>query len=213
MKGRGIPYQPEELAWIEARKEWPRRDLNKAFCWFFQRDDVSFANFKALCSRKGWKTGRTGCFEKGQEPHNVGRPMPAETKAKCARTWFKKGNLPHNTRHLGHERISKEGYVEVSVAETNPHTGYERRYVLKHRHLWEQVNGPVPEGHCLKCLDGDRTNADPSNWEAIPRALLPRLSGSRWFQPYEAYEPEVRPAVLTIAKLEHRAREAKRSAR
>jgi hypothetical protein len=29
----------------------------------------------------------------------------------------------------------------------------------------------------LKCLDGNKQNTDPSNWEAVPRALLPRLAG------------------------------------
>ena len=68
----------------------------------------------------------------------------------------------------------------------------------------------MPDGHCLKCLDGDKTNTDPSNWEAIPRALLPRLSGGRWYRPYASFEPEVRPTVLAAAKLEHKAREVRR---
>ena len=53
-----------------------------------------------------------------------------------------------------HERINVDGYVEMSIAETNPYTGYERRYVHKHVHLWEASNGPVPKDHCLKCVDG-----------------------------------------------------------
>jgi hypothetical protein len=61
----------------------------------------------------------------------------------------------------------------------------------------------------LKCLDGDRTNTDASNWEAIPRALLPQLSG-RWRMPYDAAEPELRPTLMAIAKLAHQARTAKR---
>lgn len=31
MKGRAIEYLPEELAWIEARKDWPRKQLASAF--------------------------------------------------------------------------------------------------------------------------------------------------------------------------------------
>ena len=75
--------------------------------------------------------------------------------------------------------------------------------MLKHRWLWEQANGPVPEGMCLKCLDGDRTNCDPSNWELVPRALLPQLNG-RWGLAYDAAEPEVKPLLLTQAKIKHR---------
>ena len=32
MKGRSIPYLPQELAWIEARKEMPRAELHALFC-------------------------------------------------------------------------------------------------------------------------------------------------------------------------------------
>ncbi|WP_201271494.1 HNH endonuclease signature motif containing protein [Sinorhizobium medicae] len=145
-------------------------------------------------------TGRTGNFETGSLPHNKGKKMPYHPNS--ARTRFKKGQLPHNTKYLGHERVSKDGYVEISVDEENPHTGFERRYVLKHRHLWEKQNGPVPDGMFLKCLDGNKQNTDPSNWELLPRATLPYLNGHRGFD-YEAAEPEVRPAIIAVAKLRH----------
>lgn len=205
MKGRAIEWSDAELSWIEARKGMVRRDLHAAFVAAFGRADVSLSNLNALCKRKGWLTGRTGRYEKGRTPENKGKSMPYNPNS--ARTQFKKGREPHNTRYLGHERIGTDGYVQISIAETNPHTGYGRRYVLKHRWLWEKVNGPLPDGMCLKCLDGDKTNCDPDNWRAIPRALLPRLSGGRWHKPYDDYEPEVRPAVLAIAELEHKARE------
>ena len=44
-------------------------------------------------------------------------------------------------------------------------------------HAAGAADGPVPDGHRLKCLDGDKTNCDPSNWEAVPMALAPRLNG------------------------------------
>ncbi len=205
MKGCGIPYSEAELAWIEAHKAQPRAQLHARFCAKFGRTDVSRQNLKALCTRKGWATGRTGCFAPGQTPANKGKKMPFN--ANRARTQFKKGRLPHNTHYLGHERVSKDGYVEISIDERNPHTGYERRYVLKHRHLWEQANGPVPEGCCLKSRDGDKTNTDPANWKAIPRALMPSLVGGRWKKPIDDYEPELRPTVLAIAEAEHASRE------
>lgn len=210
MKGRQIHYEPEELAWIERHKEMPREQMWRRFCFIFQRDDVSFAAMKGLCGRKGWLTGRDGCFAAGQEPHNKGRKGYAAPGSE--KGWFKKGGTPHNTNYLGHERVSKDGYVEISVDRPNKHTGYERSYVLKHVWLWEQANGPVPAGHALKCLDGNRQNCDPSNWEAVPRALLPRLSG-RWHMPYDAAPAELKPTLLAIAKLEHAARSARQVAR
>lgn len=207
MKGHPITYHADELAWIEKRKEMPRRELHQMFCARFERDDISFGAFKSLCKRNGWMTGRTGQYELGRAPENKGKKMPYHPNS--ARTRFKKGNLPHNTRHLGHERLSKDGYVEISIAETNPHTGYERRYVQKHRWLWEKESGPVPDGMALKCLDGDKTNTDPSNWELIPRAMLPRLNG-RFGRGYDEAAPELKPTIMAITALEHEAREAKR---
>lgn len=208
MTRKWISYSPDELEWIEAHKAEPRRAAHAAFCETFGRGDVSLKNFTSLCKRKGWLTGRTGRYEPGQEPANKGRKMPYNPNS--ARTRFRKGNRPHNTKHAGHERISKDGYVEISINETNPYTGFERRYVQKHRHLWEQANGPVPEGHCLKCLDGDKTNTDPSNWAAIPRALLPRLNG-RFGRGYDDAPPELKPTIMAIARLEHEARNRKRT--
>ncbi|MEN6306065.1 MAG: HNH endonuclease [Armatimonadia bacterium] len=207
MKGRAITYSSAELAWIEAHAREPRAEAHAAFREAFQRSDVTQGNFTALCKRKGWLTGRDTRFQKGQASWNAGKSYPARGNA--VKTQFKKGQLPHNTKYLGHERLNVEGYVEISVAERNPHTGYERRYVLKHIWLWQQVNGPVPKGHCLKCLDGNRANTDPSNWIAVPRALLPRLNG-RFGRNFDGAPAELKPVILAIAKLEHQAREQRR---
>ena len=197
-RGHGLPYSPRELAWIKRHRSLPRREAHALFCRTFSRPDVSLDHIKALCHRKGWMTGRTGCFSKGCTPANLGKKMPYH--ANSAKTQFKKGGVPHNTKYLGHERVSVDGYVEISIAETNPYTSYGRRYVLKHRFLWEQQHGRVPDGHVLKSLDGNRLNTDPSNWTIIPRALLPLLNGHRGPN-YDQAAPDVKPVILTLAKL------------
>lgn len=207
MKGRSIPYSQAELAWLEENRTLVISDYASQFRAKFGRDDVTAGHLHALRKRKGWKTGRTGCFAKGEAPHNKGKLMPFHPNS--AKTRFKKGQLPHNTRGAGHERIdSKDGYVVMIVAETNPWTGAATRPVLKHRYLWEMANGPLPEGHALKCLDGNKTNCDPSNWEAIPRALLPILNGGRHKKrlAYDDAPAELKPTVLATAKLAHQVR-------
>lgn len=209
MKGQRIRYEPEELAWLEARQDMPRVELHLAFTTFWRRPDVSFANLKALCTRMGWRTGRSGCFSKGQVAHNKGKAMPYS--AASAATQFKKGQRPHSYRGPGHESTdSKDGYVWIVIAERNPYTGADTRRVQKHKWLWTQAHGPVPEGHVLKCLDGDKTNCAPENWEAIPKALLPRLVGGRAKRlPYDPAPAELKPTLLAIAKLQHAARTAR----
>lgn len=207
MKGRHLTYDPVELAWIEARKEWPRRELHAAFCAFWRRDDVSFDNLKALCTRNGWKTGRTGCFAAGHPTHNKGKPMPPEVRAKCLPTAFKKGNVPHTYRGPGSEFLCpKDGYIYLIIADDRATTQTKTRRVLKHKYLWEQANGPLPKGHALKCLDGDRRNTDPANWALIARAMLPRLAGVKVGINYDSAPVELRPSIMAIARLEHAAR-------
>ena len=208
MKGRVIEYSDAELFWIQDNSKRPRREAHTEFVELWNRPDVSLSNFNALCKRNGWMTGRTGCFAKGQAAHNKGKKMPFNPNS--ARTQFKKGQRPHTWRGAGHERVDKkDGYVIMIVDEPNPHTGASTRPVLKHRYLWEKLNGPVPEGHRLKCLDGDKTNTDPSNWEAIPAALAPRLNG-RFGRGYDNAPAELKPTIMLTAKLEHAAREAKK---
>ena len=207
-RGWNIPYSVDELGFVFDNRTLPIGELHAAFVARFGRTDVSAPNLHALRKRKGWKTGRTGRFEKGQP----GKSHGGHRHPRSVATRFQKGHLPHNTKWLGHERVCKDGYVEISVAETNPHTGFERRYVLKHLWLWEQKNGPLPQGMCLKCLDGDKTNTDPANWEAIPRALLPRLGG-RFGRGYESAPAELKPTIMAVAKLEHAVREKTRPAR
>jgi hypothetical protein len=209
-RGVPIPYSADELEWIKAHSVDPRPAALAEFCRKFKRSDVSQQNFNALCKRNGWLTGRTGRFEKGIVPANKGKrcaPGKGGRHRNAQATQFRKGNLPHNTKYLGHERISKDGYVEISIDEPNPHTNFERRYVLKHRWLWEQQNGPIPEGHFLKCRDGNRQNCDPSNWECLSRSVQFYLQPHRGHD-YEHADEAVKPSIIAVAKLKDAVRKA-----
>lgn len=181
----------------------PRRELHAAFVEAFGRRDVTAGNIKALCTRKGWKTGRTGCFEKGSVPANKGRKMPYNPAS--ARTQFKagirQGRAAELYKPIGTERLSKEGYLERKIHDGLP---LQSRWRAVHLIEWEARNGPVPAGHCLKCRDGDKSNTAPENWFAIPRALLPALNG-RWNGlAYDHVPDEIKPAVLGIARLKNK---------
>jgi hypothetical protein len=206
MNRRAIRYSDAELAWIAARKDWTRRELHVAFVARFKRPNVSQLNLTALCKRRNWMTGRTGRFVQGQVSHNKGKR--GECAAGSEKGWFKKGAKPANRVPMWSERSGKDGYIEMKVPLENPYTGAKTRFMHKHRYLWEQVNGPLPAGHCLKSLDGDKLNCAPTNWKAIPRALLPRLNG-RFGRDYDSAAPEIKPTILAIAELEHAARVAK----
>jgi len=214
--GRRRKFNDAEIAWLRENCTMIIGDYHRAFCKQFGRDDVTSENLHALRKREGWKTGRTGQFGKGSTPVNKGKPCPPGKGGRhpnAQRTQFRKGNVSHNFIGAGHERIdSQDGYVVLIVDETNPWTGHKTRPVHKHRYLWEQANGPLPEGHVLKCLDGDKTNCAPSNWEAIPQGALPHLNG-RIGMAYDQAAPDVKPVIMTIAKLKHAARSARNARR
>lgn len=100
-------------------------------------------------------------YQKGREPENKGKTMPKEVYEKVKRTMFKKGNKPHNTNYNGHERISKNGYIEIRIR-----LG---KYVLKHRYVWEQTNGKVPKGYIVVFKDRNPNNIVLENLELISR--------------------------------------------
>lgn len=206
MKGRSIRYTAQELQWIEAHATLPRAQMHRLFVETFGRTDVSQANLHALCKRRRWLTGRTGQFHPGQEPPNKGKPMPYHPNS--AATRFKKGErrgwAAENWKPIGTERVTEDGYLERKVHDGLP---LQSRWRAVHLIRWEELNGPIPDGHALKCLDGNRRNTDPANWTAIARALLPRLNG----RDYDSAPAQLKPTLMAVAKLEHAAREIRKA--
>lgn len=203
MKGRAIHYSEEELAWIEAHKLLRRAEAYAMFQARFARPEITQTNYASLCKRKGWMTGRNGRFTQGQEPHNKGKPFCAPGSEKgWFRTGERRGAAADLYKPIGTERISKDGYIERKIHDGLP---LQSRWRAVHLIRWEALHGSVPEGHALKCLDGDRTNTAPANWTAVPRALLPRLNG-RFGRNYDAAPAEMQPVILATAQLEHTAR-------
>jgi hypothetical protein len=97
-------------------------------------------------------------FKKGQTPWNKNVKGYMGDNA----TSFKKGQLPHNTRSEGETRKDKEGFVLVKIAH--------RKWIRKHRIIWEQSNGEIPKGYLIRIKDGNKENYSLDNMELITRA-------------------------------------------
>lgn len=207
-KGRHVRYSPAEIAWLRDNCLMEINAWCAAFLKAFGRDDVTPAKLHSLRKRMGWKTGRTGHFEKGGVSHNKGKICPPGRGGRhpnAQATQFRKGLVPINYRGPGHESTDDDGYCWIIIDQTNPWTGAATTRVQKHRWLWEQANGPVPEGQVLKCLDGNKSNSDPSNWKLIPIGLLPRLNGKSGRR-YDHAPAELKPTIMAVAQLEHAVR-------
>jgi hypothetical protein len=114
-------------------------------------------------------------FSKGQEPPNKGKPMPPEIYEKCKATMFKKGNVPANHMEVGDISRSTDGYLIIKVQEE----GIQReRWDFLHRHVWEEHNGPVPDGKMVTFLDGNKDNCEIDNLALIDNNINLELNRS-----------------------------------
>jgi len=174
-KGVCHQYTEDQKKFLKDNSLLPRKELTEQFNSTFGLEQSQKA-IAAYCKRHGWLTGRNGCFEKGELPWNTG------TKGLCKPNSgsFQSGQVPHNKKPVGHERIcSKDGYILVNVAERNPYTGADTRYRPKHYVIWEKENGEVPKGMILRFIDGDKLNCKLSNLECVSQSVNLRMNQNR----------------------------------
>lgn len=197
---RGSLYAPEKLFTTEQAsficekyKTLPRepltKALNKKFGTSFTQGQV-----EGFLVRNKITCNRTGYFTKGQKPWNKGTTGLTSTN----RTSFKSGHVPFNLRPVGSERIDTDGYTLIKIDKTNPNTGYRGLWVFKHRYLWEQRHGKIPEDMTLIFKDGNPGNLNLNNLELVTRVELAALN--RVYK-YRSMPEELKFVVLTAAKL------------
>lgn len=196
-KGNGtlLAYTPEKLAWLrENYLLMSVKELAEAFNALFKTSHTIDA-IKATLSRNNMTSGRTGRFEKGLLPWNTG--TKGVMKPNCGN--FRPGNEPSNRKPLGTERIcSKDGFILIKVAETDPHNGFPTRYRHKHAWIWEQTHGPVPKGYVVAFRDGNKLHCEIENLMLVTRSELLCLN----LHNYKTTPAELKPSVLALARVE-----------
>lgn len=155
--------------------------------------NITSRTIKSYKANNKLNSGLTGKFRKGQTPHNKGKKMPKEVYEKVKHTMFAKGNVPPNHRPVGSERISKDGYIEVKVAEPN-------KWRLKQRVVYEEAKGEIPEGCPIIFLDGNKRNFDIENLRCITRSELLYLNCNGLNNSNEITETGILMARLDRAK-------------
>lgn len=137
------------------------------------KSDVFLTNLGKRLAESG--KGKATRFPKGNVPFNKGKKewqfRSRESMEKCAMTQFKAGQVPHNAHPEGYECMRSDGYLYIKTSE--------RRMELKHVWVWQQHNGPVPDGYVIAFIDGDHSNCDISNLRLMKRAELIQLTNSR----------------------------------
>lgn len=144
---------------------------------------------KGALTRNNIATGYAN-FYKGMTPHNKGVKMSDEMYEKVKHTFFKKGTMPPNSRPVGSERISRDGYVEIKVAQPN-------KWNLKHIEVWQAHYGEIPQDCCIIFLDGDGTNVDISNLAMVSKSENLYLNK----QKLRFKDKDLTQAAVNVAKL------------
>lgn len=124
-------------------------------------------------------------FKKGFTPWNKG----IKTGLKPT-NGFKKGFSPWHTRELYSERLDKDGYILIKIAKPN-------KWVRKHRWIYEQKFGAIPENCVILFADGDKSNLSIENLICVTRNELKVLNKCRLISSV----PELTKTGLNIAKI------------
>lgn len=131
-------------------------------------DVITQSRVKGYMANHKINNGLTGRFKKGLIPHNKGQKGVCAKG--CEKTWFKEGNLPHNTKPIGYERITKDGYIEVKIKMRPTKPNSNDNFKMKQHIVWEEKNGPVPKGYKLIFLDGNKQNCTLENLAVVSDA-------------------------------------------
>ena len=110
----------------------------------------------ALMKRKGITNGLDTRFQPGHiacgSPFKKGEHFHAATE-------FKNGHIPYNKLEIGAVVRRTDDSLWIKVAEGKGTYNYKQ---LSH-YVWEQANGPIPEGSCITFKDGNTLNCDLDN--------------------------------------------------
>lgn len=192
-----IKYTEEEKSFMrEFIPGHSHKEIRDEFTRRFR--PITCRQVAAYCKNNKISTGHTGRFRKGQTPWSKGKRM--QTRGRMAETQFKKGNVPHNWRPVGSERVNVDGYIEIKVSEP-------KKWMLKHRYVWQQHYGEIPKGSMVIFKDGNRLNTDIDNLMLITQGINGRLSRLGL---QDAREAEAMEEAVMIAKIQEKIRRLER---
>lgn len=157
---------------------------------------INLSQIKGYIGYRKLNTGKTGWFKKGMTSHNKGKKMSKEVYEKVSPTMFKEGNKPHNTHPIGTEMVLSDGYVWVKI-DDQPKAKKNVNWRQKHRLVWEEVNGPVPDGCLVIFLDGDKTNCSLENLHLVTKAQNSKLNNFH----FRGNNPEATKLGITAVDL------------
>lgn len=167
--------------------------------------NVTGTQVKSWKRNHGVSSGLTGHFEKGSIPVNKGTKGIYNVGGN--KTSFKKGDKPHNYKPIGSTRVDKDGYKLIKIRDDGP---WHKRWRHEHKVIWEKENGPIPKGHVVIFIDGNKENITLDNLKMITNRQLLALNRNGWkFEDEELLETGLLLADLNIKMAEHKKGESR----
>ena len=179
-----VEYYPhrstKEVAFITGKTI--NQCYNKAFALQLHKTPEYLATEASGRLKKGHQPTQ---FPKGHQPWNKGlKGIQIGGKE----SQFKKGHQPHNHKTVASERIDEDGYTYIKIAEP-------RKWVLKHRHIYEQHHGKLEPHMIVTFRDKNITNFEIENLEAITKVEnMQRNTITKYPKP-------IRDTIKTLNKL------------
>lgn len=162
----------------------------------FQKE-INAAQIKAIRGRLHIDSGLTGRFVK-DDPRCF-HPQKGYHAPGSEKGWFKKGKTSWNHANVGDEAWTTDGYLKVKIAEPN-------KWRQKHILVWEQHNGPIPEGFMVTFKDQDHANCSIENLVLISKsenAIMNRQS-------LRSEDPKLTETGILLARLKHKVSQAEK---
>ncbi len=142
---------------------------NKAWNIGVKKSPETIAEMSRIAMLNPDHPGKKQQFKKGLTPWNKGKPF--DSGGRSVETRFKKGQKPHTWNPIGHERITKDGYLERKMEDT----GVTRHdYKPVHHLIWIEAGNSIPPGHALIFRNGNKLDFSLENLELVSRAELMR---------------------------------------
>ena len=200
---KGMFEYIRDNSWGVSSKEMAER-VNELF-----GTDFTPSRMKVFRAKWHVRSGITGWYQKGHTPGTKGKTLEEicghdpEKLARVRQTQFKPGRRPENEKPIGTIVINKDGY---KIRKKQMEGEQWERWEFLHRAVWEEHNGPVPEGMIVSFKDSDRLNCDIDNLMLISRgeaSALTRLN-------YRFDDPDLTMAALGVVRLRQPAKKIRK---
>lgn len=174
--------------------------------------DYTAGMIKQFRQRLGIRSGLTGWYQREHEPGNKGKKLEEyvtdperleDIRRRMAPTQFRKGNTPANELPVGTIVINSDGY---KLRKKSMKGTLWERWEMLHRTVWEEHNGPIPDGMMVSFKDGNKTNCDIENLMLITRGENVALTR----RGYRSEDPDATMAGLGIIRLKKAAQQRRK---